>query len=93
MEVEMDRPINDLCYDYFDAAVKMDFLIKKCTKELKVATKNHQYKECYFLKQKRLYYYAQKRELIDIAYRLQNYYRKEDVSIEHYFAQRVGKPA
>ncbi len=82
----MDRPITDLCYDYFDAAAKMDSLIKKCTKELKEAYKAHEYKKCYFLKQKRLVYYSQKRELMETAYRLQNYYRKEDVRIEHYCA-------
>ncbi|MBQ7595663.1 MAG: hypothetical protein IJU45_03245 [Clostridia bacterium] len=82
----MDRPITDLCYDYFDAAAKMDFLIKKCTKELKEATKAHQYKKCYYLKRKRIVYYSQKRELMETAYRLQNYYRKEDAKIEHYCA-------
>ena len=28
----MDRPITDLCYDYFDAAAKMDSLIKNVQK-------------------------------------------------------------
>lgn len=89
----MDRPITDLCYDYFDAAAKMDYLIKKCTKELKEATRNHQPRKCYYLKQKRLAFYSQKRELMDTALRLQNYYRKEDVNIEHYCPRRSGKPS
>ena len=82
----MDRPITDLCYDYFDAAAKMDILIKKCTKEIKEATEKKQFKKSYYLKQKRLVFYSQKRDLMETAYRLQNYYRKGGENCERNIA-------
>lgn len=77
----MDKTITQLSEDYFDAAKKMDFLIKKCTCELKEATACHDYDKSYSLKQKRLSFYRQKRELTETAYFLRDYYRKEPVTI------------
>lgn len=74
----MVKTLTDLSLEYFDAAKNMDCLIKKCTRDLKEATKRKDYKKCLLLKQKRLVFYSQKRDLIETAYKLQNYYRKEE---------------
>ncbi len=78
----MERTITDLSVDYFKAAADMDCLIKKCTKEIKEATKCGELKKLYLLKQKRLVFYSQKRELLTTAYKLQNYYRREENWLE-----------
>lgn len=74
----MGKTLNELSLEYFDAAKKIDCLIKKCTHDLKEATKNRDYKKCLLLKHKRLVFYSQKRDLMETAYKLQNYYRKEE---------------
>lgn len=74
----MAKTLTDLSLEYFDAAKTMDCLIKKCTLDLKEATKSRDYRKCLLLKRKRLVFYSQKRDLIETAYRLQNYYRKEE---------------
>lgn len=78
----MDKAITELSADYFKAAADMDCLIKKCTAEIKDATEKKDYRRSYLLKQKRLVFYAQKRELTITAYKLQNYYRKEKSWLE-----------
>lgn len=70
----MEKSLKDLSLDYYKAAEDMDSLIKKCTKELNEAYKKRDMKKAYFLKQKRLVFYSQKRDLITTAYKLQNYY-------------------
>lgn len=77
----MDRPITELSVDYFKAAQDMDYLIKKCTREIKEATQKRDFRRSYQLKQKRLVFYGQKRDLMVTAYQLQNYYRKESTTI------------
>lgn len=74
----MDKTLTQLGLEYLDAAHKMDCLIKKCSLELKDATKKRDYKKCLLLKQKRLVFYSQKRDLMETAYKLQNYYRREE---------------
>lgn len=78
----MERTITDLSADYFKAADDMDCLIKKVTDRLKEAVDNGETDKCYQLKQKRLMFYSQKRELLDIAYTLENYYKKEEILLE-----------
>ncbi len=76
----MDKTITSLSADYFKAAENMDSLIKKCTADIKKSRGNP--KMIYFLERKRRIYYSQKRELTDIAYKLQNYYKKEESWLE-----------
>lgn len=76
----MDKTITQLSADYFEAADNMACLIKKCTDDIKNAKGD--LNKIYKLKQKRLIYYSQKRELTDIAYKLQNYYKKEESWLE-----------
>lgn len=78
----MERTITDLSVDYFKAAADMDCLIKKLTVKIKEATRNGETDKCYLLKQKRLIFYSQKRELLDTAYRLANYYKREETLLE-----------
>ncbi len=74
----MGKTLTELSLEYFDAAKNMDILIKKCSHDLKEASKKRDYKKCLLLKQKRLVFYSQKRDLMETAYKLQNYYRKEE---------------
>ncbi len=78
----MERTITDLSVDYFKAAADMDCIIKKLTEKIKEATKNGDTDQNYLLRQKRLSFYAQKRELLEIAYKLENYYKKENDLLE-----------
>ena len=63
---------------YLDAAKKADSLIKECTRQLKEATRNHDYKKCMHLKRERLVLYSEKRDLLEIGYKLIHYYEKEN---------------
>lgn len=78
----MERTITDLSADYFKAAEDMDYLIKKTTAGIKEAARKNETDKIYQLKQKRLIFYSQKRELLDIAYKLENYYNKEEYILE-----------
>ena len=78
----MEKTITDLNVDYFKAAADMDYLIKKTTAKIKEATEKNETDKVYLLKQKRLVFYSQKRELLEIAYKLKNYYNKEDFLLE-----------
>ncbi len=74
----MEKTLTQLGLEYLDAAQKMDCLIRKCTKELKEATERRDYRACLLLKQKRLCFYSQKRDLMETAYKLQNYYNRKE---------------
>ena len=78
----MERTITDLSVDYFKAAENMEELIKKATANIKEATENNETDKIYLLKQKRLIFYSQKRELLDTAQKLKNYYNKEEDILE-----------
>ncbi len=78
----MAKTLTDLSYEYFNAASDMDCLIKKCTEDIKAATKAKDTKKVYLLKQKRLVFYSQKRELLITAYKLQNYYKRKENCLE-----------
>ena len=78
----MGKTLKELSLEYYKAAEDMDSLIKKCTKELNEAHRSRDMKKCYFLKQKRLVFYSQKRDLITTAYKLQNYYVRGDKRYE-----------
>lgn len=74
----MGKTLTQLGLEYLDAAQKTDFLIKKCNLELKEAAKKRDFKKCLLLKQKRLVLYGQKRDLMETAYKLQNYYNRKE---------------
>ena len=78
----MEKTITDLSADYFKAAENMDELIKKATANIKEATENNETDKIYLLKQKRLIFYTQKRELLETAHKLKNYYIKEENLLE-----------
>ena len=78
----MERTITDLSVDYFKAAEDMDELIKKTTAKIKEATENNETDKTYLYKQKRLIFYSQKRELLNTAHLLKNYYNKEENLLE-----------
>ena len=77
----MEKTLTQLGLEYLDAAQKMDCLIRKCTKELKDATERKDYRACLLLKQKRLTFYSQKRDLMETAYKLQNYYNRKEMNL------------
>ena len=74
----MEKTITDLSVDYFEAAQNMEELIKSTTAKIKEAAENKETDKIYLLKQKRLIFYSQKRELLNTAYMLKNYYNKEE---------------
>lgn len=78
----MERTITELSVDYFKAAENMDELIKKTTAGIKEAAENHETDKICQLKQKRLIFYSQKRELLNTAHKLKNYYNKEEDLLE-----------
>ncbi len=78
----MERTITDLSVDYFKAAENMDALIKKTTANIREAIEKNETDKIYLLKQKRLIFYSQKRELLNTAHKLKNYYNKEEILLE-----------
>ena len=57
-------------------------ILKKYQAFLKAQREKKDFRKSYMLKQKRLVFYAQKRDLLTTAYKLQNYYRKEKSWLE-----------
>ena len=78
----MEKTITDISVDYFDAAQNMEELIKSTTAKIKEAAENKETDKIYLLKQKRLIFYSQKRELLNTANMLKNYYNKEENLLE-----------
>ncbi len=78
----MEKSITQLSKEYFKAADDMTSMIKKCTTQIHQEEKNGNYANLYFLKRKRQIFYSQKRDLIKTAYKLKNYYKKENGLLE-----------
>ncbi len=78
----MDKTLTQLSDDYFKAAQDMDSMIKKCTVEIHQEEKKGYSMKLCMLKRKRLIFYSQKRDLITTAYKLKNYYNKENDLLE-----------
>ncbi len=74
----MEKTITDLSVDYFEAACNIDSMIKNITAKIRSAAVNGETDKCYRLQQKRKDFYSQKREIMSIAYKLANYYKKEE---------------
>ncbi len=75
----MDKSLKELGAEYIEAAENIDRLIKKCTKEINEANKKREYKKCFILKHNRMIFYSQKRELMETANKLLNYYKREEI--------------
>ncbi len=78
----MEKTLAQMSVEYFNAASDVDSMIKKCTLQIHQEEKNGNGKKLYLLKRKRLILYSQKRDLITTAYKLKNYYKKENDLLE-----------
>lgn len=63
--------------DYFKAADDINSLIMKYRQQLKEAYKSKDYLKTYEIKRKLTVFYDQKRDILDTAYTLKNYYESE----------------
>ncbi len=72
----MEKSLTLLSEDYFKAADDINCLIVKYRKELKEAYKSKNYLKTYEIKRKLTVFYDQKRDILDTAYTLKNYYVK-----------------
>lgn len=73
----MERSLTELSEDYFKAAEDIGCLIAKYRKQLKEAYKSRDHLKTYEIKRKLTVFYDQKRDILDTAYTLRNYYEKE----------------
>ncbi len=70
----MERSLTELSEDYFKAADDIACLIAKYRKMLQDAYKAKDYLRTYEIKRKLTIFYDQKRDILDTAYTLKNYY-------------------
>ena len=73
----MERSLAELSEDYFKAAEDIACLIAKYRKMLQDAYRSRDYLRTYEIKRKLTIFYDQKRDILDTAYTLKNYYEKE----------------
>lgn len=73
----MERSLTQLSEDYFKAAEDINSLIVKYRQQLKEAYKSKNYLKTYEIKRKLTVFYDQKRDILDTAYTLKNYYEQE----------------
>lgn len=73
----MERSLTELSEDYFKAAEDIACLITKYRKMLQEAYKSRDYLRTYEIKRKLTIFYDQKRDILDTAYTLKNYYEKD----------------
>ncbi|MBR3836005.1 MAG: hypothetical protein IKJ69_04360 [Clostridia bacterium] len=73
----MERSLTDLSEEYFKAAEDIGSLIEKYRKKLQEAYKARDYLRTYEIKRKLTIFYDQKRDILDTAYTLKNYYEKD----------------
>lgn len=77
----MVKTLEQLGLEYYENAQYTDYLIQKCNREIREAIKKRDFKKSLILKQKRLMLYSQKRDLMETAYKLQNYYKRKEESV------------
>ena len=75
----MERSLTDLSEEYFKAAEDINSLIIKYRKLLNEAYRTKNYLKTYELKRKLTVFYDQKRDILDTAFLLKNYYEKDKV--------------
>lgn len=73
----MERSLVELSEEYFRAAEDINSLIVKYRKQLNEAYSSKNYLKTYELKRKLTIFYDQKRDILDTAYALRNYYDKD----------------
>lgn len=75
--MRMERSLTELSEEYFKAAEDINSLIVKYTKQLNEAYSSNNYLKTYELKRKLTIFYDQKRDILNTAYALRNYYEKD----------------
>ncbi|MBO5420709.1 MAG: hypothetical protein J6A67_02045 [Clostridia bacterium] len=73
----MEKSLIELSEDYFKAAEDINCLIVKYRKQLNEAYMANNYLRTYEIKRKLSIFYDQKRDILDTAYALKNYYEKD----------------
>lgn len=73
----MERSLTELSEEYFRAAEDINSLIVKYRKQLNEAYNSNNYLKTYEIKRKLTVFYDQKRDILDTAYALRNYYEKD----------------
>ncbi len=74
----MERSLTELSEDYFKAAEDIGCLIAKYRRMLNEAYRAKNYLQTYEIKRKLAIFYDQKRDVLDTAYALKNYYKRND---------------
>ena len=73
----MERSLTELSEEYFKAAEDINSLIVKYRNQLNEAYNSNNYLKTYEIKRKLTIFYDQKRDILDTAYALKNYYEKD----------------
>lgn len=73
----MERSLTELSEEYFKAAEDINSLIVKYRNQLNEAYSSNNYLKTYEIKRKLTIFYDQKRDILDTAYALRNYYEKD----------------
>ena len=73
----MEKSLEELSEDYFAAAEDINQLIIKYRKKLNEAYGTRNYLKTYELKRKLTVLYDQKNDILETAYTLKNYYKKD----------------
>lgn len=84
--MEKKEGLHDLADVYFSAVELQTAMIGQNREHLRVSKKNNDYKEILRIRQLLCLLYRQKRELVETANYLKNYYRFSDV----YKTQNIG---
>ncbi len=74
----MEKSLTQLSEDYFKAAEDINSLIIKYRQLLNEAYNSNNYLKTYELKRKLTVFYDQKRDILDTAYALKNYYKRSE---------------
>jgi hypothetical protein len=74
----MERTLTQLSEDYFKAAEDINYLIVKYRRLLNEAYNSNNYLKTYEIKRKLTIFYDQKRDILDTAYALKNYYKRDE---------------
>lgn len=74
----MERTLIQLSEDYFKAAEDINCLIVKYRRLLNEAYNSNNYLKTYEIKRKLTIFYDQKRDILDTAYALKNYYKRDE---------------
>lgn len=79
----MEKSLEELSEEYFAAAKEINQLIVKYRKKLNEVYMAGNYLKTYELKHKLTVLYDQKSDILETAYKLKNYYRKDGEVNQH----------